>query len=313
MTDRKGKSTKRRAPEVVRQDSDSSNLTIIITDDKELFTKEFPGGYVLKLIFDEFANDYRIIIRKVKPDGDKFITLTLPELEATLQLSAMDYAISMGASETDDDDETGENLTIPILVKKKSSLRYKVNNFMGVTYIHIRRFYWGKSREDPNIQWRPTMSGVCCDKDTFQSMISSMTDILETAKKSSAFERNLVKNAAATFVKESIRKDAEENCGGCQSDRSETDNSHFANNGCRSNWEKRVKKDFTHFFSLIHKETVLEMCHRYLEMREMQAKSLSPIFDSEIMKEFPIKDVVVMQMENSLVGNLKTFYEEYVV
>ena len=41
-----------------------------------------------------------------------------------------------------------------------------------------------------------------------------------------------------------------------------------------------------------------------------ESRALSAIFDSEIMEEFPIKDLVLMQMENKLIGNLKIFYEE---
>ena len=49
------------------------------------------------------------------------------------------------------------------------------------------------------------------------------------------------------------------------------------------------------------------MCERFLEIRDMESRALSAIFDSEIMKEFPIKDLVLMQMEDKLIGNLKIF------
>ena len=73
------------------------------------------------------------------------------------------------------------------------------------------------------------------------------------------------------------------------------DNLQFSNDGCHSDWEKRVRKDFARFFSLIEKDIVVEMWQRFIEMNEIEGKALSPIFDSEIAKEYPIKDLVLTQ------------------
>ena len=314
MASKKTKAVKRKMPELTRQDSDDSQLTIIIHDDKELFTKELPGGYDFKLLFDEFANGYRCIIRKKKEEGEKTITLTLAEVEAVLHLSktALETANSMEASGIDEDDEESENWTIPIIVKKKTSLRYKINNFASQTYLHVRRFYWGKGREDPEVQWRPTTAGICFDKQSFEASIICLREILEFAKKSNAYERNLVKNAVAVFLKEKIQKSAQEGCVGCVGGRCKTDNAHFSPTGCRSDWKRRVQKDFDIFFPLINKTFILEMCQRFLEFNERESRALAPILDSEIIKEYPIKEQVSMEIENKLITSLKVFYEELI-